>query len=104
MELFGMVGKSNWKQPFLTALWIVILIVGAFRCFGPIHSPGWPAAVSLTAPAPLRVLGEAVRVGDFLYLDGDWINPFQTLPTGPTADIAPGFPTLVAAVDRAFGD
>jgi hypothetical protein len=95
---------NNWKQSLQAILWIVIIIVGALRYFGPIHSQGWPAAVSPNAPAPLRVLGEAVRVGDFLYIEGDWMNPFNTLPTGPTADIAPGFPTLVAAVDRAFGD
>lgn len=47
---------------------------------------------------------EAVRLGHSVYQHGEFSNPFQTLDTGPSAHTAPGFPVLVAAVYRVFGD
>jgi len=43
-------------------------------------------------------------MGHSLYRNGVLANPFQTLDTGPTAHTAPGFPVLVAAIYRVFGD
>ena len=76
-------------------LWIAVVLLGAFRCFRQIH-------YDPSASAPVKE--EAVRTGYFLYHSGEWSNPYWSLDTGPTAHTAPGFPAVVAAIYRLFGD
>src|SRR5579862_5812341 len=79
----------------LAVLWLAIILLGAYRCFDPI-----PYDPKGSAP----MTEEAVRMGHSLYKHEGFSNPYQTLDTGPTAHTAPGFPVLVAAVYRVFGD
>jgi hypothetical protein len=88
------VNRNHPPKRLLAALWIAILCFAAVRCYGRIH-------YDPQASAP--VTEEAVRIGYFLYTQGDWMNPFRSLPTGLTAHTAPGFPAFVAGIYQVFG-
>ena len=50
-----------------------------------------------------RVGIESLQLGRSLALQGTFSNPFATLPTGPSAHTAPGYPGIVAAVIKVYG-
>jgi hypothetical protein len=79
----------------LITAWVAIVLAGAYRCFIPIEYDPHDSA---------RMVEEAVRMGHSLYEFGDFRDPYQTLNTGPTAHTAPGFPAVVTAVYKVFGD
>ncbi|MBV8847744.1 MAG: hypothetical protein JO307_33435 [Bryobacterales bacterium] len=93
-----MMGQPEWpihNRRVLIIAWIAIVLAGAYRCFGPIEYDPHDSA---------RMVEEAARMGHSLYEFGEFRDPYQTLNTGPTAHTAPGFPAVVAAVYRIFGD
>lgn len=91
-NFFALLIKS---RRFRGALWLAILAVSAIRFFHEFHYD--PRS---TAPQEM----EAVRVGYFLYKQGDWANPYRTLPTGPTAHEPPLYPLMLAGLYHTFGD
>ena len=47
---------------------------------------------------------ESLQLGNSLALHGTFADPFDPLPTGPSAHVAPGYPALVAVIIRSFGN
>lgn len=48
--------------------------------------------------------GECARLAHNLYEKGEFANPFLALHTGPSAHLAPVFPTFLSLLMRLFGD
>jgi hypothetical protein len=75
-------------------IWLGIVVLACLRSFSLIHySPRDSAART----------PEAARVAYFLRTQGVFANPYVTLPTGPTAHVAPGYPAFLAAIYWVFG-
>lgn len=64
---------------------------------------GVRVVTSLTTLGFIDQQYETVRVALSLAHHGTFADPFR-LPTGPTAHMAPGFPAVLSAVYRVFGD
>jgi hypothetical protein len=86
-----------WNHLAGFRLWLVSLLLASVCLLK--YAP-WQFDPSRTIPIP----AEAIRVADNLYRAGEFADPFGTLPTGYTAHLAPGFPILVSALFRTFGD
>ena len=53
---------------------------------------------------PCNLRYESLAIGCSLASNGTFSDPFSTLPTGPTAHLAPLFPWMVSLVIRQFGN
>lgn len=88
----------GWNHLAGVRLWLVSLILMA-ACL--VKYQPWSV---LHAAHAITITGEAVRVAHNLYRAAEFADPFGTLPTGYTAHLAPGFPILVLALLKTFGD
>ncbi len=89
---------SPWSQPRGWRLWLVasVLFAGGF-----LNDPPWKF---YPPDQPLTPNAEAQHVVVNLLREGSFANPFSVARTGPTAHVAPGYPWLVLALLRVFGD
>jgi hypothetical protein len=55
-------------------------------------------------PHPRVRWAETINTAYSLYKFGKYADPFPSLPTGPSAHVAPGFPVFVAGLYSIFGD
>ena len=76
--------------------WIwVVLVVATIRVCVPV----------IREPLHDRVRwAETINTAYTLHKFSEFGNPFPSLPTGPSAHVAPAFPTLVAGIFDVFGD
>jgi hypothetical protein len=82
--------KNHGLRMLLTAL----VFVTAFYRYRGVDIP--------LGPCSLRT--ESLAIGCSLASKGTFSDPFSTLPTGPTAHLAPLFPWMVSLVIRQLGD
>ncbi|HLH43852.1 MAG TPA: hypothetical protein VKV74_12745 [Bryobacteraceae bacterium] len=88
----------GWNHLAGVRRWLVSLILMA-ACLAK-YQP-WSA---LQAARGITITSEALRVAHNLSRSAKFADPFGTLPTGSTAHLAPGFPILVAALLKVFGE
>ncbi len=105
---------SSGARRFRLALWIGVLLLAGVRFVVPIYAGvtpvGRPENVPRNSwwasvyPNAIVAKGEAGRVGYSLYRHHSFADPYISLPTGPTAHLAPLFPTMLAGLYLTFGD
>src|SRR5579863_10095465 len=70
-------------------------------CAGVLADPPWKRY----GPAQhVQLEGEALHVAVSLWHSGRFADPYETMPTGATAHVAPVYPFLQSVILRLFGD
>jgi hypothetical protein len=89
--------RTRWEELVLR---IFVLWVGLFTFSTVAHvvAGKWWKSTS-----PVDTTGEAGEVAFSLATTGTFANPYPSMPTGPTAQTAPGYPYLLSRVILLFG-